>query len=96
MNLHALWDGAMIQTLNLNAEQYSLRLMRMGWSKGLLNQRFDPQDVLAENAELLRFVYSYTGNSVDQTYVLKAIEQTDKRIWAGGLRLASFLNQMLE
>lgn len=93
-NLHALWDGAMIQTLNLNTEQYSQRLIGMKLSQELLNQRFDPQDVLAENAEILEFVYSYSGNSIDQSYARKGIEKTDKRIWVGALRLASLLNQL--
>ena len=93
-NLHALWDGAMIQTLRLNADQYSQKLIGMRMSQDLLTQRFEPQDVLRENAELLTFVYSYTGKSIDQKYVKKAIEESDKRIWSGAMRLASLLNQL--
>jgi len=93
-NLHALWDGALLQTTGLGVEEYSQKLIQMRMGQELLSKKFDPLEVVSENSELLDFIYSFQGTDIDQTYATQALELTDKRLWAGGLRLASLLNEL--
>jgi len=95
-NLHALWDGVFIQNEGSGTAELAQKIIDMRMSQGLLNLPFDPSDVVQENSELLDFVYSFQGQSIDEAYANKAKELTQKRLWAGGLRLASQLNQLFK
>lgn len=96
INLHALWDDAFIKERKLSIEQNVNRILSQGRDQSPLHEKFDSQVAVNENLALRNFVYSFSNGNIDSTYASKATEFTDARLWLGGLRLASVLNEIFQ
>lgn len=96
MNLHFLWDSAMIDRSKLSPADYTARLISQSRPQNALKEMFDPNVVISENFALRKFLYSYKNGKIDGQYEQQALVIIDERLWTGGLRLASLLNSILK
>lgn len=94
MNLHFLWDSAFIEKSGLNPQSYASKLVSESRSQNALRTPFQVEAVIKECFELRPFLYSFSNDRIDATYEKKAMTIVDDRLWMGGLRLASLLNQI--
>ena len=94
MNLHFLWDSAFIDKTNLSVTDYANRLISQNRPQTELRIPFDPNKVISENLSLRKYLYSFRNGMIDSQYEKQAFLVTDERLWQGGLRLASLLNEI--
>lgn len=93
VNLHSLWDGILLEQRKEDLPASVIRLMSQQRSTSELRKTFDPAIVVDENFKHRKFVYSFSQNEIDETYSSKAMDIVDERLWTGGIRLASALNE---
>ena len=96
VNLHALWDSSFIQEQKLDVNSYVEKLVRQLRPRKALLETFSAETVIAENLDMRKFLYSFQGGNIDAKYSSKALEVTDERLWTGGIRLASLLNEIFK
>lgn len=96
MNLHYLWDSAFIEKSGLSTQAYTSKLISESRSKDALRAPFRPEDAVQEDFTMRSFLYSFKDGLIDQTYEDKAMTITNERLWLGGLRLASLLNEITQ
>lgn len=93
VNLHSLWDGILLNERKQDVTAFVNRLVSQERPTGELRKSFDPTLVVEENFKHRVFVYSYSQDEIDEAYSSKAMEIADERLWTGGMRLASALNE---
>ena len=93
-NLHALWDGGLMNAAGMRPDQTTAKLLARADAR-LARAPFDPADVVRENQRLLPYAYALRRGEVTQAYVDGAVPLIEDRLVKGGLRLASLLNRML-
>lgn len=93
VNLHSLWDGILLNERKLDVGAFVKRLVSQERPTGELSKSFDPALVVEENFKQRGFVYSFSQDEIDENYATKAMEIVDERLWTGGIRLASALNE---
>lgn len=94
MNLHFLWDSAILESRNLSVNDYVMRLSAQSRPTTVLTQIFDANIVIKENFTLRPFMYNFKNNKISSDYEKQALEIIDDRLWIGGLRLAQLLNSL--
>lgn len=94
VNLHALWDSVFIDEQKLDVNSYVEKLVRQSRPRKVLNETFNADVVIEENLNLRNFLYSFKAGNIDTQYSTKALEVTEERLWTGGVRLASLLNEI--
>jgi hypothetical protein len=93
-NLHALWDSAFIEKKALSNAEYAKKLFQEKRDSSELNKTFSADQVVKENFEMREFLYSFKNGKIDGAYEKKAMSVVDDRMWVGGVRLASLLNEI--
>lgn len=96
VNLHALWDSVFIDEQKLDVNSYAEKLVRQSRPRKVLFETFNADVVIAENMNLRNYLYSFRSGEIDSQYATKAFEVTDERLWTGGVRLASILNEIFK
>lgn len=96
VNLHALWDSSFIEEQKLDVNSYVEKLIRQSRPRKALLETFSADAVIAENLSMRPFLYSFQRGTIDASYSVKALEATDERLWTGGIRLASVLNEIFK
>lgn len=96
MNLHFLWDSAIIDRQNLSVVNYVTKLNSRNMSRIPLQKIFTLDEIVKENLLHRKFVYSFKNRMIDQSYEKQSVLIIDERLWTGGLRLAQLLNQLFK
>lgn len=94
VNLHFLWDSAIIDRQSLSNGNYVIKLDSQNRSKLPLQKPFSTDDIIEENLKHRKFMYSFKNSTIDGAYEKEAISIIEDRLWTGGLRLAQILNRI--
>lgn len=94
MNLHYLWDTALLDSRKLSVDKFVSLLSSQNRSNAALNQKFDSDVVIKENFDLRQFTYSFKNGAISSSYEKQAMDVIDDRLWVGGLRLAQIINSL--
>lgn len=94
MNLHYLWDTGLLDKRGYSVSQYVSALQSQNRPTDMLNVSFDANKVIAENFALRKFIYSFSNGTINKDYEKQGLQIVDDRLWVGGLRLASLLNEI--
>jgi hypothetical protein len=91
-NLHALWDTILIDSQKIGVKEYSIKLQSIKRE----NQNFDfnYDQIVKENMELRTKVYDFKSADLGAEYLSQNIEAANTRLFLGGKRLASILNNL--
>ena len=92
VNLHFLWDTAILESRGLSANDYVQALVSQNRSTKPMQDKFDSNQVIKENFALRTFMYGFKNNTIDGQYQKQALDIVDDRLWVGGMRLANVLN----
>jgi hypothetical protein len=91
-NLHAIWDGYLIDHRNLTNSQYLSRLEADIRRERLTAGSTDPVAWTEQSKELSDAAMVPSGTDIDEAYFQKNIPVIDRQMELGGLRLAADLN----
>jgi hypothetical protein len=97
-NLHAVWDGALIERSGLSEEEY-VRMLRRWLDREPLEdaQLGTPQDwALESHQAAMATAYQLPSDrNLDETYVRRALPVMSERLARAAVRLAKLLNDAL-
>lgn len=95
-NLHAVWDGDLVETEGLSYTEWTSWLLAAAtpaqmrdWSSA------DPQQWVADSAAIREQVYPPTPE-LGYAYVFQQREQVRQQLSKGGFRLAAYLNALFD
>jgi hypothetical protein len=97
-NLHAAWDGEMIQTLATTEPEYLARLKRRMATLDLsaLERGTVVEWAMEGHSTAQNLAYRIPkGRQLDSTYVQRAVQESDFALIKAGVRLAAVLNRAL-
>ncbi len=84
-NLHSLWDHDLVEGMQLSAQP-----IEQG-----LGPSVPYSDLVEEAMSYRKFIYSFKGDIISESYAKKARSIVTRRLQLGGERLARALNQVL-
>lgn len=93
MNLHALWDTALIEHQRIGVKEYAQKLSNQ---KSTANDVFSYVDIVREDMSLRNQVYDLKDYNLGQEYFDKNLSALNSRLLLGGKRLAQVLNAVFK
>jgi hypothetical protein len=90
-NLHALWDGDIIQGENINLGSCLNFANAMNLKEKTAAQKIDAGEWMNESRALLPFVYSYTDGKISEQYSKDAKPIIERQLVKAGIRLTAVL-----
>jgi hypothetical protein len=102
LNLHQLWDSAMIDKQQMDYLRYTQFLERLGLNtSSFYLAEFPFKDVVNESLSARNQIYNfgsstslYGANELNANYMRNNLTQMNNRLLLGGKRLAAILNQL--
>lgn len=93
-NLHAVWDSALIDEMDLSFTELAARLQRHTKSAQVIAWwNPEPRVWISESAQVRETIYP-TGTELSYDYVYQHTPMVELRLKQGGVRLAAYLNQL--
>ena len=95
-NLHTVWDSKIIDARGYTYTEYAQYLQdKLGYQKKAIQQMSDA-DILLHNYHLTDAIYTYqtTWNGNPYHYVYHFAGDMEWQLYASGIRLAQFLNEL--
>ncbi len=96
INLHSIWDDAIINTRDISLKDCLARYDSLSREQLDGIQQIKPMQWLNQSRSLLDDVYSYKDNLIDKDYVDRSVVVIEDQILKAGLRLAAVLNKVFK
>ena len=95
-NLHAVWDSALVDGEALSFSEWAERLRRHSTAEDTIaNWVANPQVWISESAQIRDTIYP-DKPELGYDYVYRHTPTVERRLQLAGIRLAAYLNQLLE
>jgi hypothetical protein len=95
-NLHAVWDGRLIEYRKLDDAAYVALLQKLIVDKKLASQPVGaPEQWAVQSFRLGKEALVSSGTNIDEAYYRRHIAVIDERLALAGVRLAAVLNRSL-
>ncbi|MFZ4715571.1 MAG: S1/P1 nuclease [Bacteriovoracaceae bacterium] len=92
-NLHALWDSILIDSQKTGVREYATKLQNNA-HRQVLDLTFNYDQIVKENMDLRKQVYDFKDSNLNVDYLNKNIDAVNSRLFLGGKRLATILNEI--
>lgn len=93
-NLHRLWDGQIIRNQNITVDDCFKLYKPLSQEEITRIKKIDVLNWMNKSRLLLDSVYTFSGNTIDDTYARNSKMIIEKQLLYAGIRLASILEDI--